>query len=236
MSSQLKLLIASILNYEQTATNFKLAPLIPMRIVCISDTHGQHAKLSIPAGDMLLHAGDFSNSGAVDEVRTFLAWFAAQPHRHKVFIAGNHDFFPEQSPKRFQKMIPENCVYLENEAKVIEGVTFWGSPITPIFYHWAFMRRRGEAIRPVWATIPADTDVLITHGPPHGILDRNFQGEPTGCEELRPRVLDISPKLHVFGHIHEGFGHRHLQGIDFLNVSSLDHHYKPTREPVVWEI
>ena len=207
-----------------------------MRLVCISDTHGQHDRLTLPEGDVLVHAGDFTERGTLPQVQQFMDWLAVQPFRHKVFIAGNHDFLAEEQPGVFRDMVPAGCHYLENEAVEIEGLTFWGSPITPWFFDWAFNRHRGEAIRPYWEAIPPQTDVLVTHGPPYGIRDLNLHGQLTGCEELNHRVWQVQPQAHVFGHIHEGHGVTEVNDIRFLNAAVLDVRYQPVHQPLVLEL
>ena len=156
-----------------------------MKIVCISDTHDKHNQLELPDGDMLIHAGDVSSQGKQIQVEAFLKWFSAQPHKHKIFIAGNHDFFFERMPEDYiQSLIPENVIYLNDSGVTIEGLKIWGSPVQPWFYDWAFNRKRGKDIRKHWDLIPTNTDILITHGPPFGILDATNSGEKVGCEDL----------------------------------------------------
>ncbi|GEM48414.1 metallophosphatase domain-containing protein [Deinococcus cellulosilyticus] len=208
-----------------------------MKIVCISDTHNQHDLLKLPSGDVLIHAGDFSMRGHVAETQAFLTWFAAQPHPHKIFIAGNHDFIFEKRPQKARAMVPDGVVYLEDEGVTLDGVKFWGSPITPTFFDWAF--NRGPAtIGSYWDLIPADTDVLITHGPPFGVLDQVLpEGKHVGCPKLLT-TLDhcLRLKLHVFGHIHEGYGQVTEDGRISVNASFLDQEYRPVNRPVVVEL
>ena len=101
-----------------------------MRLVFISDTHSMHPWMSIPEGDILFHAGDFSKRGRPEEVRDFLDWYAALPHRVKIFIAGNHDFMAERDPQAFRAMIPDNLIYMEDSGTTVEGLRIWGS-LTP---------------------------------------------------------------------------------------------------------
>ncbi|MBC7920885.1 MAG: metallophosphatase domain-containing protein [Ferruginibacter sp.] len=206
-----------------------------MKIICISDTHGQHGSTRLPEGDLLIHAGDISSRGKPDEVAAFLRWFAGLPHRYKVFVGGNHDFFLEKEPTLFRAMIPRNCFYLEDSAVEIEGLTLWGSPVTPFFYNWAFNRRRGTDIRKHWDRIPAHTDILITHGPPYGVLDQTARGEAAGCADLLQKIADVQPRLHVFGHIHEACGKAERDGTIFVNACYLDLRYQPAHAPVVVE-
>ncbi len=211
----------------------KAAILIVMKITCISDTHGKHDHLSLPAGDMLIHTGDLSHKGRKQEIKAFLTWFAEQPFRYKIFIAGNHDFFIEQSPNSFRRMIPSECIYLENSEILIEGIHIWGSPITPYFYNWAFNRHRGQDIARYWDEIPKGTDILITHGPPSMVLDRTYGGRYVGCDTLRETVLDINPQYHIFGHIHEGYGKKMLGYTQCINSSILNVFNKPMNTPQI---
>jgi predicted phosphohydrolase len=136
-----------------------------MKIAAISDTHGLHHQLIIPQADMLLHSGDVSVKGTEAEILDFLDWFSQQRHKHKVFIAGNHDFFFEgKSKKELNKIIPENIHYLNNELLEIEGLKIWGSPHTPKpKKRWAFNRERGQDIQKEWDQIPENLDILIVH-------------------------------------------------------------------------
>lgn len=196
-----------------------------MRIVLISDTHGQHDGLILPEGDLLIHAGDFSAKGRLQEVKDFMHWFGRRPHPHKVLIAGNHDFMAEQDPVLFQSLIPEGVTYLNDSGTEIGGLKIWGSPIQPWFYDWAFNRQRGADIRKHWDLIPLDTDILITHGPPHGIQDKTDSGLLVGCEDLLARVKEVQPRLHVFGHIHEAHGQQKVGETTFVNATVLNLRY-----------
>lgn len=208
-----------------------------MKIVCISDTHNQHDRLELPPGDVLIHAGDCSMRGRSAEIGAFLAWMASQPHRHKVVVAGNHDFLFEDRRDEARAMVPPGVIYLENEGVTLDGVRFWGSPVTPTFDRWAFMRSLAT-IGTCWDAISEDTEVLITHGPAHGVLDRVLpKGESVGCPKLR-QALDIrlNPRLHVFGHIHEGYGRQVDGNLISVNASVLDHRYLQVNAPVVVDL
>jgi Icc-related predicted phosphoesterase len=209
-----------------------------MKLVFISDTHGLHHQLRLPEGDMLIHCGDFSRKGRREEVEDFLAWFSKQPHRHKVLIAGNHDFMAERDPYLFQILLPSNVVYLNDEGCEIGGLHIWGSPIQPWFFDWAFNRQRGEDIRKHWELIPEDTDILLTHGPPYGILDMvQRDSRPVGCRDLLKKVKDTPAiRLHAFGHIHEGYGQLEQDGQLFINASILDVEYRMVNRPIVLDI
>ena len=207
-----------------------------MKIVAISDTHGQHNSISLPEGELLIHAGDLSKRGTKTEVVDFLGWFSAQPHRYKVFIAGNHDFlFEKESSSEIRKMLPDNLIYLNDSQIVIEGIKIWGSPIQPWFYDWAFNRQRGADIKKHWDLIHADTDILITHGPAHGILDLTMDYRNVGCEELIKKIEEIKPKYHICGHIHEAHGVLKNEATTFINASQLNVHYRPVFKPIVFD-
>lgn len=119
-----------------------------MQIIAISDTHGKHRHLSVPEGDVLIHAGDISGSGRKDQVVDFMEWFTEQNHPHKIFIAGNHDFFFERAGlEEICSIIPKSIIYLNDSGIEINGIKFWGSPITPWFNSWAFNRNRGADIK-----------------------------------------------------------------------------------------
>jgi|SRR5690606_32275221 len=208
-----------------------------MQIVAISDTHGKHRDLKIPDGHILIHAGDISRGGTKEQVIDFLEWFAVQRHTHKIFVAGNHDFFFEQADSNeISNIIPDGIVYLNDSSIKINGVKFWGSPITPSFNNWAFNRNRGSEIKKHWDLIPNDTDVLITHGPPFGILDETVYGKRTGCEELLLRVYQVKPQYHIFGHIHEDYGSFAKGETTFVNASVLDDWYEMKNKPVILDL
>lgn len=208
-----------------------------MRIVCISDTHGLHEQIKLPEGDILLHAGDVSKLGKPYEIEAFLAWFSQQPFSYKIFIAGNHDFyFEEASSEVIQNMMPENLIYLNDSGIDIEGISIWGSPISPWFYDWAFNRHRGAEIRSHWQQIPPSTDILVTHAPPRNIMDAVYTGESVGCDDLWERVQEINPKYHIFGHIHEGYGIQKIDKTTYINASSLNRHYEVANAPILIDL
>ncbi len=208
-----------------------------MTITCISDTHGFHRRIkNIPETDVIIHAGDISNFGEEHQVLDFLNWFSNLSHKYKIFVAGNHDFFFENEPKNYiEKIIPKNIIYLNDSGCSIDGINIFGSPITPRFMDWAFNRDRGREIQNHWELIPANTDILITHGPPFGKLDANVNSYRTGCEDLLKTVDKIKPKYHIFGHIHEAYGMTYNEHTTFINASILDEHYRIKNKPVLIE-
>ncbi len=204
-----------------------------MKIVCISDTHTLHKNMKIPDGDLLIHAGDVSSRGKLDEIIQFNDWLGTLPHRHKVVIAGNHDFYFESNPSHAKSLIT-NAIYLNDNGVEIKGIKIWGSPIQPWFYDWAFNRQRGEDIRKHWELIPTDTDILITHGPPYGILDETTRGELVGCEDLLEVIQQrVKPRLHVFGHIHESYGKTEIDETTFVNAAMVNLQYRPVNQAIV---
>lgn len=209
-----------------------------MRIVAISDTHGKHHELNLPEGDVLIHAGDFTSIGSYPQFLDFFNWFRSQKHKYKIFIAGNHDFICQKDPYTIRQMSEEYGIYyLDNSPCLIDGILFYGSPITPIYGNWAFTLERGPEIRRYWDNIPSNTDVLITHGPPMYVLDKTMiRGDHAGCADLRDIVFKLKPKLHIFGHIHEQSGLYTESGIRFINASCLDFKYNLVHYPKVIDI
>ena len=170
--------------------------------------------------------------GDLHEVRAFDAFLAGLDHRHKLVIAGNHDFCFERRPAAARVAL-RHAVYLEDEAIEVEGVRFYGSPWQPWFWDWAFNLRRGAEIRSKWELIPEDTEVLITHGPPLGRCDVTAGGDAVGCADLLERIRQVRPRYHLFGHIHEAYGSSSDDATTFVNASSCDLRYRPVHPPVV---
>jgi len=210
-----------------------------MKIVCISDTHGRHKKLEVPKGDVLVCTGDVTPRGEMDMIMSFLNWFNDQPHKHKVFIAGNHDWcFCNGDTCIVLDEIRgmENVHYLEDSEVVIDGVKFYGTPWQPEFCNWAFNLPRGGHLSEKWEMIPDDTDVLLTHGPPNSILDVvvGREEENLGCVELYYEVVSrVFPRAHIFGHIHSSHGVEILNNTKFINASVLDENYQLSYQPIV---
>ena len=204
-----------------------------MRIVCISDTHEQHERIVVPNGDMLICAGDVTANGSTIALQRFGRWMQQQPHAHKILIAGNHDWCFERNG---QSLLPPDIHYLQDSAIVIAGLRVWGSPWQPRFYDWAFNLDRGPRLAAKWALIPADTDILVTHGPPMGTLDLTPRGDRAGCEALAARLEHLRVRLHVFGHIHHSYGVVERGGRISVNASICDEGYRAANAPVVVEL
>ncbi len=218
----------------------KAVSVAKMKFVAISDTHGDHHHLTLPPGDVIIHAGDISANGKLEQVEDFIHWFDALDYPHKILIAGNHDWYLDTHAALFAKLLSTTSItYLNDSGVKIDGVSLWGSPITPVFFDWAFQREHGEAIASHWRLIPENTQILITHGPPHGIMDLVPENDGSlsnaGCKQLLKRVQAISPVVHLFGHIHEGFGEYRAGGTRFLNVCSMNSSYRLQNPAVVFE-
>lgn len=211
-----------------------------MKLVIVSDTHGLHDQVTLPQGDVLIHCGDCTNDAGQYALRSFLGWMEKQPYAHKILIAGNHDWAFEKWPDQARRMVElhaPSVTYLQDSGCVVEDFVFWGSPVTPTFFDWAFNRERGEAIKAHWDMIPEPPDVLITHGPPKGFLDYNKHDKfHCGCEELLNKVMELKPKLHCFGHIHQGYGNDLLQDTTLINASAVNERYMVTNAPYVYDL
>lgn len=229
------------------------------RFVCISDTHSTHRRLEVPPGDVLIHCGDVSERGLLKEVLDFNLWLGTLPHKLKIVIAGNHDICFDKGIMEnlknsdglqrfsYQKDIPEsiwrdwqsiltNCVYLEDSEITVNGIRIYGSPWQPKFQNMAFNQRRGSEIMKKWDQIPEEIDILLTHGPPAGRLDRVRRGTRAGCVDLLNTVqLRVKPKYHVFGHVHEGYGVDSDGNTVFINCASVDVMRNPSHPPIIFD-
>jgi Icc-related predicted phosphoesterase len=217
-----------------------------MRITFISDTHTKHKSVEalLPGGDLIIHAGDLMNSGRnSNDISDFCKWFnGLEQYDHKVFIAGNHDRMFEDYPEKAMEIVnsykwvdylQDNWIQVGDDTSMVK---IYGSPWQPEFYNWAFnLPRNGTELKQVWDCIPNDTDILITHGPPQTKLDTS--GPPwntplLGCELLMERVKEVKPKIHVFGHIHGGYGYVFDGDTHYFNASVLDERYDFTNKPM----
>ena len=202
-----------------------------MTICCISDTHG-HKPHNLPPADILIHAGDFTASRVhhKDESTEFLDWFYQQPYKHKLLVAGNHDFYPYYN-KNFHKLCSAYGIhYLQDSSVTINDIKFYGTPWTPPFYNWAFMKPEHE-LEDTFAQIPLDTDVLITHGPASGMLDYTPHGGNVGSTALADAIKPLNLKAHIFGHIHHSHGVYTETGTQYVNAAIITESYKPIQIP-----
>ena len=216
--------------------------IMKKKITFISDTHNKHKHLTskgmgniLGSGDILVHAGDCTSMGQKHEINEFLKWFSNTDFEHKIFIAGNHDFGFEKETDIDQQFKDLGVTYLFDNDITIDGIKFYGSPWQPEFYNWAFNLPRGEELAAKWEKIPDDVDILITHGPAYGILDYAPIGGHVGCEELYRKIVEVKPKIHVCGHIHDSYGQKTMGGIEFLNASTLNDRYEYAHKPIVVE-
>lgn len=181
--------------------------LSSVRIVHLSDTHGRHRKIRrVPDGDVLVHSGDLTRGGGIAEAEDLARWLGSLPHARKVVVAGNHDWCGVHHPPLMRQAFQDQRVdYLLDEQVEIFGLTFWGTPYTPEFCGWAFMEDELELMER-YATIPEGVDVVVSHGPALGVLDRCSHGGRAGSSSLGLHLRRVGPRLHLCGHIHEANG------------------------------
>ena len=218
-----------------------------MRLVCISDTHSKHTDMpSIPDGDVLIHAGDCTRSGSLPQIDEFTRWFGAQPHPHKILIAGNHDFAFDKYCRDpiwavWARNMCENegVTYLRGESVTIGNLKFFGFPWQPRFRDMAFNASEAE-LRGRLKLVPDDTHVLISHGPALRIFDYiPGQRLHVGSHALGQKIDQLSSlKAHVCGHIHEayGFAIRESDGLKFANAATCDERYQPVNPPIIIDL
>lgn len=212
-----------------------------MIITAISDTHNKHDFLKdhLIEGDLIICAGDISGRGFKQELINFCKWFDQTKYKHKIFIAGNHDFCFQDSPEECKKILKDyNIIYLQDDLYVLgddynNSVKIYGSPWQPEFYNWAFnLPRNSQELYQRWNNISDNTDILITHGPSSGHLDK-IQGlnENIGCGLLSSRIEKLKPKIHIFGHIHSGYGYEFNGITHYFNASVSNERYEFTQKP-----
>lgn len=209
-----------------------------MKCTVISDTHNLLNEIVVPKSDLLIHCGDLTSRGTMSEFQKELNILGEITKRFKygcVAVHGNHDFVAERQNTLIKEMGEKlNIHFLNSEAIEVNGYKFYGSPYTPRFGRWAFMKDHGYSMYYEWEKIPEDTEILITHGPPWGILDETGYGDHVGCEELRSKLKDLNKlKLSCYGHIHEQYGIVQIGNIKFINASICTLDYKPFNAPIV---
>ncbi len=224
-----------------------MEPTKKVRIVCISDTHTYHDQITLPEGDILIHAGDATFRGNKTEVTDFGRWFRAQDFKYKIFVAGNHDLGFENNPEFTRRLLLKGysnkddkgqTKYLQDSGTElnINGINLkiWGSPWTPYFCDWAFNLRTEEELKSKWDLIPKDTDIFICHGPAMDCLDKSIQrGRPLGSYSLKQWLIENQPKLFVCGHIHESRGTMELGETRIVNAGICTRAYDATNKPFV---
>jgi len=193
------------------------------------------------------------------ELREFTSFLCSLPYNEIIVVAGNHDFVFERATraKAIEILDDHAITYLQDSEVIIKAsdgkgssrigdgkYKVYGSPWQPFFCNWGFNfpspelnpMRAKEAAKACWAKIPKDVDILITHGPPEGILDECPDGRHVGCPQLRRKLDEISPKLHVFGHIHASAGKDKVFDTVFKNTAILGEDYFFMRDITVEEV
>jgi Icc-related predicted phosphoesterase len=205
-----------------------------LTIVLISDTHELHREIEVPTGDILIHAGDFTmNSRSAEKLIDFNEWLGELPHADRVVIPGNHDSVVEDASRR---ALITNATLLINASVEIIGLKFWGSPATPLLGE-AFGVVSDTARAKVYSLIPADTDILVTHGPPYGILDQAPGSDRhEGCHQLFAAVQTLKPMLHVFGHVHGAYGTYSTDDTLFVNAALPGRGFGMSNRPHVFRL
>ena len=195
-------------------------------ILAISDTHGQHRALGeLPEADVLVHSGDFTQEGTEQEACDFMNWLCDLPHKHKIFIAGNHDLCMHGATRI--EGLPDNVHYLCNSGVEIFGLRFYG---VPMFVQDIQDGSYAHFIQ----QIPDHTDILITHQPPFSICDlADYGNGPThhGNKQLLERVTHLAPRCHLFGHEHDAYAMEAVGRTLFSNASLLDSHFHLINPP-----
>jgi predicted phosphodiesterase len=197
-----------------------------MRIVVVADTHTfEKDQGALPDGDVFVHAGDLLRNGTLAELSSVAGWIRALPHRHKVVVAGNHDWCVLTQPESARALLGD-ATYLEDSETTIHAVRFWGSPWQPAYNDWAFNLPRGWPLAEKWAAIPNGVGILITHGPPLGFGDKGpSAGRMRGPSAVCPQGAAL---LHLFGHIHQDGGFWRNESIAFANVTTWECERPPT--------
>jgi predicted phosphohydrolase len=220
-----------------------------LRFVVMSDTHNRHGSLSVPEGDVLVHTGDFTNHGTLAEVADFARWFGSLPHPVKVIVPGNHDMImdrqyydaywadwshvKESSDEAFEAFAQRGVHVLIDSMIEIRGVRVYGSPHVPTYAPWlTAFNVTPDRIAELWRRIPTNVDVLLTHTPPAGRLDREMFGKPVGCTALHAELSGrVRPKFHVFGHVHTDTGAVTVGPTTFVNAASVTDFYSTRGRP-----
>lgn len=211
-----------------------------MKLCLISDIHGTWNKVTIPECDILISCGDYSFRGEPYMVKDFHRWLNKQNAKYVISVQGNHEKQVEQYFNVSKQIALEACPrvnFIDEGLIEIDGVKIWCSAITPFFHNWAWNRYRGDEIKKHWDKIPNDIDVLITHGPPAGVLDKCPDGRRVGCDNLYNRIYHLKNlKMHAFGHIHDSYGTQVIGNVTFINASICNEEYKATNLPITYEL
>lgn len=217
-----------------------------LKVVFISDTHGYHKSLNIPKCDLLVCSGDLSKRGEIEIFESFNKWVGKLKSdnviQQCVVIPGNHDLSTDPKFLRYYqpnyKSYFTNCIFLVGESFEFEQLKIYGDPRTPEFCGWGHSYNSSLEAQEIWSKIPSDTNLLITHGPPYGMLDMTFYGQKSvGCFDLRERINQLDRlAVHCFGHIHEQYGFTKNGDKLFINASSCSLQYSPVNRPIVVQL
>lgn len=225
-----KFLVASV---EQIQDNNVI--VVRMKVVIVSDTHYYYPDLY--PGELLIHCGDGTFEGNRREVFALLSWLGKQPFRHKSFVPGNHDLLFQKADDVWLNSLVKEAgitVLIDNET-IIDGIKIYGSPWVPSNSQFAFVGP-DKLLKQKWDNIPKDVEILVTHGPPHTVLDQNASGKHCGSRSLLAAIAKLKPTYHFFGHIHESYGSYHNGDTKFVNAALSDKSYNLRNTPVVLEI
>lgn len=213
-----------------------------MKITTLSDAHWKFREIEkkyLPGGDLLIYAGDFCGAGYKHELQQFCKWYNnIEGYATKIFIAGNHERYIEENYEDSLKVIDfyKTIHYIQDETFEVNGIKIYGSPWSPVFNDWAFnLPINGKELETKWSNIPEDTDILVTHVPPFGVLDKYEDSLPIGCEVLKKHVGRVQPKLHVFGHVHSGYGYMYDGTTNYINCAVLNGHYFYRNPPLTFD-
>jgi len=207
-----------------------------IKIITCSDTHRSHWDVKVPEGDIFIFAGDNDITDLIT-LHDFNDWLGTiDVNLARIVIGGNHDFLFQSIGKEWCKKLLTNCIYLENESIEIGGFKIWGSPYSPYFNNWAFMLP-DNMLEEIWATIPLETEILVTHTMPYGILDKcGLKMESVGSFSLKERIKEIQPKIFIGGHLHESAGKYTDYKTDYYNVSVMDEQYNIVNPCTIIEV
>lgn len=195
-----------------------------VRIAAASDLHGTYREVRFPVADVLVLAGDSTRNGTLEEIADLGNWIAEQRYAATIVVSGNHDIAMQTSEAETRRLLRSAC-YLRDESVTLLGRRFYGSPW--VHTYWGAFNRSPGALIQTWSAIPAATDVLVTHMPPHALRDIGSDGRNQGDRGLRARVADLRLLAHIFGHIHEGHGRVRAGQTIFANVAICDRQARP---------
>jgi len=214
------------------------------KLVCISDHHTYHRQINLPAGDVLICAGDITSQGEISTILDFNEWLGEQTQfKHRIVVFGNHELEWSKKSVNDIQSIFTNAHYLQDSAIVLDGIKYYGSPYSSWFYDWEYNLPRWDqqngyaGARAKWGAIPDDTNVLIVHGPAYGILDECPDGRKVGCPILLERINQLKElKVVQTGHIHHSRGQEIHNGVQFVNACICTEQYRAINKPITFEL